>query len=63
LEIVFWKHHLPLTTMLTADAKNMAMVATSSLSLEYQAIDVPKPGPGQILVQISHAAQNPTDGV
>lgn len=42
--------------------KNMAMEASSKPSLEYRQVDFPKPGAGQVVVQISHVAQNPTDG-
>lgn len=42
--------------------KMMAMVANSTPSLEYKEINVPRPGPGQVLVEISYVAQNPTDG-
>lgn len=45
-----------------SSSQNMAMVAGSDQKLEYQEIAIPEPGPGQILVEISHAAQNPTDG-
>lgn len=42
--------------------KNMAMVANSTPSLEYKEISVPRPGQGQVVIEILYTAQNPTDG-
>jgi NADPH:quinone reductase-like Zn-dependent oxidoreductase len=41
---------------------NKAMVTGPDKFLELLDIATPEPGPGQILVEISYVAQNPTDG-
>lgn len=41
--------------------KTMAMVTGPGPSLEYKQVDTPKPGKGQMLVQVQYAAQNPTN--
>nr|XP_036580110.1 Zinc-type alcohol dehydrogenase-like protein C2E1P3.01-like protein 4 [Colletotrichum truncatum]KAF6787942.1 Zinc-type alcohol dehydrogenase-like protein C2E1P3.01-like protein 4 [Colletotrichum truncatum] len=41
--------------------KTMAMVTGPGPSLEYKEINTPKPGSGQMLVEVQYAAQNPTD--
>lgn len=41
--------------------KTMAMVTGPGPSLEYKQVDTPKPGKGQLLVQVQYAAQNPTN--
>lgn len=41
--------------------KTMAMVTGPGPSLEYKQVHTPKPGKGQMLVQVQYAAQNPTN--
>jgi NADPH:quinone reductase-like Zn-dependent oxidoreductase len=38
-----------------------AIVTTENKQISLQNVPVPKPGPGQILVKVVAAAQNPTD--
>ncbi|KAJ9662189.1 hypothetical protein H2198_001540 [Neophaeococcomyces mojaviensis] len=47
--------------MATKSHENMAMVASSGPALQYRPVDMPSPGSGQAVVEISHVAQNPTD--
>ena len=44
-----------------APAKMKAIVTTGGGNIELREIGVPKPGPGEALVKIVAAAQNPTD--
>jgi NADPH:quinone reductase-like Zn-dependent oxidoreductase len=39
-----------------------AIVQTEQSTLQLTKIPKPKPGPKELLVKVSHAAQNPTDG-
>jgi NADPH:quinone reductase-like Zn-dependent oxidoreductase len=38
------------------------LVQTQESTLQLAKVPKPKAGPGQLLVKVTHAAQNPTDG-
>ncbi len=44
-----------------APTKHLAIVTNGDGTVSLKSIDVPKPGPGEILVKVAAAAQNPTD--
>lgn len=48
--------------MLGDGLENVALVADSKQNLVVRAIQMPKPGPKQVVVEVTHVAQNPTDG-
>lgn len=48
---------------MSGNGKQKAMLADSKPSISLTDIDKPKPGAGQVLVRVSHVAQNPTDGI
>jgi NADPH:quinone reductase-like Zn-dependent oxidoreductase len=48
---------------MSTQLKTMAQVTGPGPSLEYKQIDTPKPGAGQMLVEVQYAAQNPTDSM
>ena len=50
-----------LTQFPMAPTKMQAVVTAGGGDLEVAQIDVPKPGPREILVKVHAAAQNPTD--
>jgi NADPH:quinone reductase-like Zn-dependent oxidoreductase len=49
--------------MAATPASMQALVVTEEGKLSLEHIAVPLPQPKQALVQISHVAQNPTDGI
>jgi NADPH:quinone reductase-like Zn-dependent oxidoreductase len=48
--------------MSTSELENVALLADSQRNLVIRTIEVPQPGPKQVVVQVTHVAQNPTDG-
>lgn len=44
-----------------APTKQLAVVINAEGGVDLKEVDVPKPGPGEILVKVVAAAQNPTD--